>query len=101
MTMSLNERARHALAGVDAALAKGPAAVHEDFAEASRRLVALRDGLIALRRAGDWSAARQDRLDRANAIVSQASAGEFARIGVHAEQLKVARTALEALAAEL
>jgi hypothetical protein len=82
-----------ALAALDRAL--GEQSTYGDLAEASRRLVALRNMLIALRRRGEPDPDR--RLDRLNAIVSLVVAAEYPLEGVRGERIATARDELAAL----
>lgn len=68
-----------------------------DLVEASRRLVALRDLLIAERRDGVPDPER--RLDRLNAILSLVAAAEYPLDGVRRERIETARRELAKIAA--
>jgi hypothetical protein len=82
-----------ALAALDRALAEQSA--YGDLVEASRRLVALRNMLIAQRRRGKLDPAH--RLDRLNAIMSLVIAAEYPLEGVRRERIATARQELAAL----
>lgn len=83
-----------ALAALDRALDEQSA--YGDLVEASRRLAALRDMLIAERRRGAPDPER--RLDRINAILSLVVAAEYPLEGARRERIASARRELAALA---
>ena len=75
----------------------GADSAYGDLVEASRRLVALRDLLIAERRDGVPDPER--RLDRLNAILSLVAAAEYPLEGVRRERIERARRELAKIAA--
>ncbi|MBV9521902.1 MAG: hypothetical protein JO010_03870 [Alphaproteobacteria bacterium] len=86
-----------ALGALDRCLAQGADKLGERIAEAVRRLVVLRDGLIARRRSGESTTFERDRLDRTNAIISLVVGAEFPIQGLHRERVQGARDALAAM----
>lgn len=80
----------HAAAALDRLLSAKSA--YSDLVEAARRLVALRDLLIAERRDGVPDPER--RLDRLNAILSLVAAAEYPLDGVRRERIESARREL-------
>jgi len=97
MTNAAREAADAALQGISHALAEGAHPAYEDVADAVRRLVVLRDILIVETRQGG----APDRLDRANAILSQAHGAEYPLVGVHRRRLEQAADALRGLRGDL
>ena len=88
-----------ALADLDRALDDRPDKIYGDLAQAVRALVRLRDEWIAERRRGG-NAARDDRLERLNAILSVVSGSEYPLQGVRRERIEKARDALAELLAQ-
>ena len=83
-----------ALALVDKLLAERPEKVGHDFSEATRRLTAFRDELIARYREG---AVPRARLDDINAVLSVIVGGHFPLGAVPWEKIAVARERLARL----
>lgn len=81
---------RMAVAALDRALQDEPDKIYDDLAEAVRRLVQLRDELIAEQRA----TANRDRLDRCNAILSTVIGGEYPLAGIRRDRMQQARDEL-------
>lgn len=87
-----------ALAALDRALAKRPERDGQAFSEMTEHLCAMRDSLITLRRAGQGS---PDRLERLNAVISTALAGHFPLGNAPWPEIEQARGVLRALLAAL
>jgi hypothetical protein len=85
-----------ALAAMDRALRDRPDVVYDDLVEATRRLVDLRDKLIAERRESA-DAAAPERLRRLNAILSVVVAAEYPLAGIRRERIEMARRELASL----
>lgn len=90
-----------ALAALDKLLADRPDRVLDDFSEATRRLTALRDALIAEWRGDAENAERMQRLGTLNAVISIVYGTHYPIGSPKWEQLEQARDAFEAFAREL
>lgn len=86
--------AREAVEAYDAVLQARPATSHAGIAEATTRIVRIRDSLIARRRAGQRT---DDVLARVNALVGAAYSAQFPIAGVRWERIETTRNALEDL----
>lgn len=84
-----------AIAALDRALHERPDTLYDDLTRAARCLVALRDALIADRRAGLPEA--DAHLQRANALLSLVVGGEYPVAGLHRDRLQQARDGLDRL----
>jgi hypothetical protein len=93
----LREHCHAAVEALCRVLDERPAEEHEYLLEAVRCLVRLRDRLIEQRRSGHPSPDLQDRLDRANAILSVVVGGQYPLVGVRWERVSHARDELRAL----
>lgn len=91
-------RARQrSLRALDRLLAVSPPCTAQEAMEAMRCATALRDLLVARRRAGDASPALEARLACANGVVSLTWSGAVPVTGFRRERLAKARAALAAL----
>jgi hypothetical protein len=88
---------RAALAALDRLLAVSPPCTAQEAMEAMRRAVALRDLLVARRRAGDTSPGLAARLACANGVLGLTWSGAVPVSGFHRQRLERAREALAAL----
>lgn len=73
---------------LDAAIALGPDAPHQDIADAVRCVIDLRNHVIALKREGKLN---QAQVDQANSLVSLAYGAEHPLIGFHLHRLEQTR----------
>ncbi len=87
---------REALAAIDRLLAEAPPCTAQEAVEAMRRAVALRDLLVARRRAEGPSPALDQRLALANAALSLTWSGAVPVTGFRRGRLEKARGALAA-----
>ena len=90
-------RARMALQAFERLVDQAQDLEHEELAQATRRLVGLRNGLIAERREHGPAFDRQPDLDRINALLSLAASAEFPLVGVRWKRLCSLRDALKEL----
>jgi len=91
---AIHGQCREAVDALDRATRDRPDQIYDDLVEAVQCLVRLRDGLIERRRRGE---AVRDLLDRANAVLSVVTGGEYPLMGVRRERIEKARDALESL----
>jgi hypothetical protein len=91
------EARRAALAALDRLLAVSPPCTAQEAMEAVRRTVALRDLLVARRRAGAPLPELEARLTCANAVLSLTWSGAVPVTGFRRQRLEKARDALAAL----
>jgi hypothetical protein len=95
------EHCRTALSVLDRVVEESPDRMTGELPEAVRALVRLRDRLIEQRRPAPGSRDLQARLDRANAILSVVTGGEYPLVGVRRQRIVEARDALAEIAEEL
>lgn len=94
--MSMEAEARHAaLASLDRLIAVSAPATVEEAMQALRCVVALRDILVAERRAKGATPALDARLSCINAVLSLTWSGAVPIMGFRRERLEQARTALQ------
>lgn len=84
-----------ATAALDRAIEDREDHIQQDLADAVRRIVAVRDRLIAERRRGIDPG---DRLARLNAVLSHVVAGEYPLAGIRRQRIEEARDELAAIA---
>jgi hypothetical protein len=92
---------RKALEVLDRVLEEPAATMTGDLPEAVRALVRLRNRLIGLLDSAGGAEPVREKLDRANAILSVVTGGEYPMVGVRRERLAHAREALGRLAEDL
>ena len=96
--MTEEQEARRAtLAALDRLLAHAPPCTAQEAMEAVRHAVALRDLLVARRRAGDASPGLEARLACANGVLGLTWSGAVPVSGFRRQRLEKAREALAAL----
>ena len=94
--MSAEEAARRtALASLDRLIAEAPPVTVEEAMQALKDVVALRDLLVAERRAEGATPARDARLACVNAVLSLTWSGAVPIMGFRRERLEKARAALQ------
>jgi hypothetical protein len=102
MTLAEEAEARRAaLAALDRLIAVSPPCTVDEAMEALRRMVALRDGLVARQRAAGTTPAIAVRLACVNAVLSLTWSGAVPIMGFRRERLEQARAALAALEEEV
>jgi hypothetical protein len=94
MDEEARREAERAMEALEAAIAHGPQAPHQEVADAVRCMIALRDHLLERARRGDDT---RTALARVNSLVSLAHGAEHPLIGFHLHRLEQTRDGLAEL----